>query len=174
MVYTAYSIYLLALAQRGQDGEKDTAQRMLDKMLEANGLTYADLGQEVREWEVFNFGGKKILKRLLNQIVVSVIGRERGCYTDRARKNSVLAEVTIAEKIEIELKYSLYKKALENELEETFLAFIHRHHIFNCDQSEPEEELQMSEEELEKMQRLAKKIMTIQHVDVRQALPESI
>lgn len=56
---------LQALAERGVGGEKDTAAKMLQKMLEKNGISSLDeLESEKYEYTLFSYRGKHEIKLL--------------------------------------------------------------------------------------------------------------
>lgn len=67
---------LQALAERGVGGEKETAQRMLDKMLKENGITtLKELENEEYEYTLFSYNGKHEIK-LLRQCMYKVMGAD--------------------------------------------------------------------------------------------------
>ncbi len=64
---------LLALAERGVGGEKDTAAKMLQRMLEKNGIQSLDeLESEKYEYVLFPYNGK-YEKKLLKQCIYKVM-----------------------------------------------------------------------------------------------------
>ena len=93
-----------ALAERGVDGEKDSATALLDRMMEKYGITETELAEERREIAWFRY--KTPLEcRLLHQVIYAVTGRAAsgcvGAYTGRKRK-----------KVGIECTASLLKRNL--------------------------------------------------------------
>lgn len=121
-----------ALAERGVDGEKDSATALLDRMMEKYGITETELAEERREIAWFRY--KTPLEcRLLHQVIYAVTGRAAsgcvGAYTGRKRKK-VGIECTAAERLEIEISFEFYKAALEQELERFYTAFVQKNGIF--------------------------------------------
>ena len=56
---------LQALAERGVGGEKETAQKMLNRMLEKNGISsLEELENEEYEYTLFSYNGKHEIKLL--------------------------------------------------------------------------------------------------------------
>lgn len=121
-----------ALAERGVDGEKDSAAALLDRLMKQYGITEAEIAEEHREIAWFRFK-TPLEKRLLGQVIFAITGRAAyGCvgkYTNRTRKNLGL-ECTAAERLEIEISFEFYKAALEQELERFYTAFVQKNGIF--------------------------------------------
>lgn len=65
---------LQALAERGVGGEKTTAEKMLKKMLEKNGISSLDeLEEDEVEYFLFSYKGRHEIK-LLKQCMYKVLG----------------------------------------------------------------------------------------------------
>lgn len=65
---------LQALAERGVGGEKTTAEKMLKKMLEKNGISSLDeLEKDEVEYFLFSYRGRHEIK-LLKQCMYKVMG----------------------------------------------------------------------------------------------------
>lgn len=121
---------LMALAERGEGGEKQNAQRMLDKMLERHGLTIHDLTDERREIRWFP-APKAIDQRLAGQIMAKVCGTSKiGLYTSKGRPKQIGVEVTPAEAVEFEIHYDTLRKALAEHFEDAFSAFVQANKLF--------------------------------------------
>lgn len=109
---------LKALAERGVNGEKESAQRMLEKFMEKYGITESDIGNDTVEIAWYRFQDFSEY-RLISQIIYMVLG---DCETYRKvgaknRKHKVLgAYCTAAERLEIELNIDFYKRAMQEEL----------------------------------------------------------
>ena len=160
---------LLALAERGVGGEKANAQRMLDKLLEKHSLTLDDLIGEQRKDHLFECSGGAIYKRLLLQIIVSVMPLKTDIYHCRGKRNAYIVSATDAEIVEIELMYDVYSVALKEQLDITFQAFIHKHDIFNRD-TKTERGPGMDEERL---QQIANMIFAMPKTHIHQRLEDS-
>jgi hypothetical protein len=160
---------LLALAERGIDGEKDTAQKMLDKLLAKHDLTIEDISGDKKTDHWFKFGSKVVYRRLMRQIILSVVGNV-DFYTSSVDKTIFIVEVTDFEKIEIEMKFSVYKKTLDKELEESFVAFVHKHELFAPANPDDDVEQDNSPEARAERARLRAKIDGMREVSINPAL----
>ncbi|MCS4260246.1 hypothetical protein EDF83_1462 [Pseudomonas protegens] len=125
---------LLALAERGEGGEKINARRMLDKMLSRHGLTPDDLVDEHREirW----FPATSFDRRLALQILAKLHNTsDPGVYKSKQRPRQVGVKVTPAEAIEFELHYDTLRKALSEHFKDAFSAFVQANRLFPADSS---------------------------------------
>lgn len=113
-----------ALAERGVDGERESAQTLLARLMEQYGISETEIEEERRETAWFPYS-QETERRLLNQIIYMVTGAGGfGCvgeYSGRKRKK-MGTECTAAERLEIEANYAFFKEAMKKELE-----------IFFCD-----------------------------------------
>ncbi len=147
---------LHALAERGEGGEKDNAERVLAKLLAQHNLTIADLDDEAQS-EVRFYFNSEYEKRLLGQVMATVLNNpERNVYKIKKRRQ-FMAEMTASEKLEAELQYSIYKLALKKLMEQTFMAFISTNDIFPTNSAEGEGK-QYSEDEIATIRRLMRGI----------------
>lgn len=80
-----------ALADRGVDGERESAQTLLARLMEQYGISETDLEEERRETAWFRYS-QETERRLLNQIIYMVTGRSGfgcvGSYSGRKRKET--------------------------------------------------------------------------------------
>lgn len=80
-----------ALADRGVDGERESAQILLARLMEQYGISETDLEEERRETAWFRYS-QETERRLLNQIIYMVTGRSGfgcvGSYSGRKRKEN--------------------------------------------------------------------------------------
>lgn len=139
---------LQALAERGVGGEKETAQRMLDKMLKENGITtLEDLEEEKSEYTLFSYNGKHEIK-LLKQCMYKVLGAsgELECYKPYGRRQKVGIYCTPTQKVEIELEFEFYRNVFYEELKTFMNAFIQAQKIFPPDA--PESDGDLTEEDM--------------------------
>lgn len=133
----------MALADGGVGGEKDNAQRMLDSLLKKHGLTLSDISDEVVETYWFKYKGK-LERRLLGQIISTVAnGAER--WTCRAKRETLGVDTTKHQMLEIGLMFGIYKKALNDDIEILFSAFVHTNKLFPP--SDEKESLEQTPEE---------------------------
>lgn len=107
-----------ALAERGVSGERESAQRMLEKYMEKYGITEDDIREKMIKIHWFRYKDYSEL-RLISQIIYMVMG---DCETysrlrKANRKHKVLGVYcTAAEKLEIELNFEFYNRAMQEEL----------------------------------------------------------
>lgn len=126
---------LQALAERGVGGEKETAEKMLRKMLKKNGIqSLEELEQEEYEYTLFSYNGQHELK-LLKQCIYKVLtaAGDRTYYRTRGTRQKLGVYCTKAQKIEIELEFEFYKNIFYEELETFMAAFIQAQGIFPPD-----------------------------------------
>lgn len=142
---------LRALADRGEGGEKETAQKKLAKLLSDNNLTEADLDSDATTYYLIKYNGK-YEKRLLLQCIYKIMGAERAIiYHSKGTRNKVGIYCTSAEKLEIDLDFEFYMSLLDDEIENLITGFIQKQELFPDDA--PTETVDMSKlspEELEK------------------------
>jgi len=144
---------LLALARRGEGGERDNAQRFLDHMLQKHGLTLDDLEDQEQpsSWQKFSYG-TSMDRRLLEQVLFKVLKVDS--FKFRQGRMSFEVCVTKAQHIEVELYYQAYRAELQSVLEHTYVAFVQRNEIFSdlgCDDDKPS---RFTEEDLEQIMAL--------------------
>jgi len=130
---------LQALAERGVGGERETAARMLGKLLARHGLTVDDLADERREIRWFA-APTKFERRLACQILAKVCNTDDvPAYTSKSRPKQVAVKLTPSEAIEFELHYDALRKALEEHFQDAFSAFVQANRLFsNLPAAEPE------------------------------------
>lgn len=122
---------LQALAERGVGGEKETAQRMLEKLLARHGLSVEDLDDERRKIRWFP-APTKFDARLAGQIMAKVCNTdEPGIYGNKSRPKQVGVEVTPSEAIEFELHYDTLRRALAEHFKDAFSAFVQANRLFS-------------------------------------------
>lgn len=121
---------LMALAERGEGGERDNARRMLENMLRRHGLTLDDLQGDKREIRWFSCVGP-FQRRLAQQILSKVTDSfDVAAYTSKERRSQIGVEVTASEAIEFELHFSVLKTSLADCFEQAYCAFVQANRIF--------------------------------------------
>ena len=135
-----------ALAEKGFRGEQVNAAVLLSDLMEKHGITEADL--EGTQVSTYWIRYKTIYERkLIFQLSYMHLGSGHasgcvGAYSGRKRKE-VGIDCTPAQFIEIETDYQFYRKALEEELEVFYSAFIQKNDLFpppNLSGDEPDAE----------------------------------
>ncbi len=140
---------LLALAEQGIGGEKTNARKLLEALMRKHDITLDQLTELEPEMHWFKRPKGQHKYQLLLQVIAAVSG-QRSTYTNKLRKNQIAAKVTKSEKLEIELRQSIYAAALTKELDICFTAFIHQNNIFS-NQPASDEPSKRSEEELRRI-----------------------
>lgn len=124
---------LLALAERGVDGEARNARKLLERLCEQYGISIDDLlDNDKKEWYVFDVGSRKIFKNLFVQCYCCVVGTHEMTY--RSVGNSKIGvELTAYEYAEISAMYQWhkenFKKDMENMMETLFISYCSKHDI---------------------------------------------
>lgn len=149
---------ILALARQGVGGEKENAQRMLEKLLAKHNMTIADLDDTAEEKTTVEFKVKNDAeKKLLIQCAYKAIPGYSGdyfTYVRRGRKVSGLLGInmTRAQQVEIELMFNIYSKALKKHLEKqadvALSAFIQKNQIFAARSDEDGKGSELSDADL--------------------------
>lgn len=126
---------LQALAERGVGGEKTTAEKMLKKMLEKNGISSLDeLKEDEVEYFLFSYKGRHEIK-LLKQCMYKVLGYSNHTefYRTAGTRQKIGIYCTKAQRIEIELEFEFYRNVFYEELPSFMNAFIQAQSIFPAD-----------------------------------------
>lgn len=140
---------LLALAKRGEGGERDNAQRFLASLLKKHGMTLADLEDEAVAAEWMKFPLKTAQDRRLLVQVASMVLKSNSLTSKQYRGQKALwLHVTKPQYVEIELHYRAFKKDLEKALELAFVAFINRNDIFSGVEADGDAPCKYSAEDL--------------------------
>jgi hypothetical protein len=148
---------LYALAIRGVGGEKEQAQKLLEKLMQKYGVSLAELDEEqIKDFDIEVHG--EFERKLLRQVVYKITGDPYDArdlvYTKSQRpcRTKMRVRCTEAQKIEVEFLLDFYKNLWQREVDALFLAFIHKHEIFG--QHIDGKCGTMSYEEFEKMRRM--------------------
>ena len=147
-----------ALADRGEGGERENAERTLAAMMDRYGISNADLeGNQVStHWIRYKTIWEK---KLLHQLAYMYLGEGNsfgcvGTYTGRSRKK-VGIKCTPAQYIEIEADFAFYSAAMEEEMGIFYSSFLQKNNQF----PPPELARENTEEEIAEamdLERLAK------------------
>lgn len=125
---------LKALVDRGIDGEKVNAEKKLKELMRKYDISENELIEDKITTVAFKYHGKE-QRRLLVQIIYKVTNCT-DFYTyhfsnsGRKSKTSLGADVTAAQKIEIEFLFDFYVKQYEKERSDFLEAFIQKHELF--------------------------------------------
>lgn len=160
---------LLELATRGAGGERENAESRLDALLEKHGVKKEDFIETESTQEFFFTFKNKFEKRLFLQISSS-LGIEHALSYRGTKQLSV--ECTVAQNAELQIKYSVYRKALQDEFEMTFEAFIHSQEIYSPSAmgDDSTDNAALSTEEQERVNQVASRSMMMDRINVHPAL----
>lgn len=133
---------LLSLSKYGVGGEKENAEKFLANLLKKHGLTLDDIEENKTTKHFLKYGRGLFNKKLLGQVIYSVCG-DIAIWRHKDKKSCLAVDCTESEKIEIEFKFNVYKKALNDELDIFYSAFIEANRIFpskdkSCGQNNPD------------------------------------
>lgn len=126
---------LQALAERGVGGEKDTAEKMLQRILEKNGIqSLNELQSEEYEYTLFSYNGKHE-RKLLAQCIYKVMTAawDKKCYRSKGKRQKLGIYCTKAQKLEIEMEFAFYRDIFYEEMDFFMSAFINAQGIFPQD-----------------------------------------
>lgn len=145
---------LLALAERGEGGEKETAQRMLGSLLLKYGISLQELAEDSKNVYYWNYNNVHE-RKILFQIYCKVCNTEDIEYYTDDRKCGF--ELSSSQYIEMDLHYSILKKELKTLIERTVSAFVVANKIFANEEKDTQhrEYTQKELEELEELLRIA-------------------
>jgi len=170
---------LVELARRGVGGEKEAAEAALERVLAAAGISRAELerlqGVGDRKWRLFRYEGE-LEEILLKQTAFMVLEPENGhISTSRLPQQDddgeIFLQVSDAEYIEISVAFSVFKKALKDEIKITFDAFLHKNEIFSKRESNAERR-ELTDDEKKNMASMVLRMHTMDRVNVRKQIGE--
>ena len=148
------------LADRGVNGEKENATRLLEKLMEKHGVTIDQIIVPEREYVKFSPRGQK---KLFFQVVFSVVDGWPGSYTPD--KSAIWIQVTAAERIQIEYKFDLMLKAFKKEQALFLKAFIQKNNLYSANAKTRSYD-ELTKEELEEAMRVRDIARNIERVNV--------
>lgn len=155
-------------------GEKGNARRLFYALLTKNGLSEQDLVSEETDYYAFDYKNA-FERRLIVQIVHTVTdGRMEkflhgNPYTGRPSKVKLWFEITKLEYKEAALQYKYYRKALADEFDKMYSAFLHTNHIFPKTDSGSDHEL--TPEERKRLLEIVKLMQAMNKVDIPHEYP---
>lgn len=132
-----------ALAENGMNGEKESAQTMLKKLMEKYDISESQLDEEVKEEYEFRFKDD-CERRLLLQIFYMVTeSNEYWNYNDKKIKK-IGVDCTVAQRLEIEACFEFFKKAIRTDLEIFYIAFFSKNNIYPKCNEEKDKDIKLS------------------------------
>lgn len=142
-----------SLAEQGVSGEREAAEAILIRLMEKHSVSWEELEETETHLAWFRFYDS-FDKRLLRQTIIRVTGSEGNLYTHRKQAGGRTlkeygVDVTFAQEIELRARIDFYRMAYREELEVFFLAFIHKHRIFDPNDFDDRELTKGEKENLE-------------------------
>ncbi len=113
------------LAKRGVDGEKETAERMFQKLLEKHKISIDEITDDQKKRTWFRHGVYP-QRKLLVGIICAVCDV---CEYYTRGRFSVGVDCSEYQRTQIELQFSIYKSALKRQIEATVIAFIWKNEL---------------------------------------------
>lgn len=166
---------IYALSVHGAtEGERAAASARLAELLIKHDMVLADILDEEKELVWFKYK-TTMQRRLLAQIAGKVANDAKlPGYTSGSRRNQLAFELTRVHAVEIRYLFDCYDKALSEEIEMTYTAFVYRQRIFA--RLTPEEiekrRAEVTVEDREELTKIEQRMASIDHVAVRKALME--
>lgn len=160
-----------ALAQSGVGGERESANAILERLMEKYGIEESELSHEAVEMTWFKYDGD-LERKLLNQVVYMVTGKgdmyiRKDSMGRKMRQNG--AYCTKSQAVEIEYCYSFFKEAMKEELQDFYIAFLYKHRIFPS--TTPENQDEDEPLDLDKLNKIAGMMRSMDDRELRRALP---
>ena len=163
---------ILALAERGEQGEAINARIMLENELRKHGLTIKDLRSELKTPRIFPYKNMDEMT-LFFHILISVCGRksdETKSASYNSKKKRIYVELTELQYIEILNMWEFHRKQLNKEkkrlLRDLMEAYINKHDIFDPN-AEPS---QIDDIDWERIARIMKLANGMEDIHYRKSL----
>lgn len=128
---------LLALAERGEQGEADNARRMLEAELRRHGLTLDDIRSERKSIRVLKYCSNEGLQ-LIIQIILNYSGSTSEAFKEaryNARKREIYIELSDMEYVDIsnmcDFFKAQYRKERKRLLHDMIMAFVQKHSLYD-------------------------------------------
>lgn len=150
---------LKALADRGIDGEKQTAEKMLNALLKKHKISIEEI--EGEKLQKYYFKLEAIEHDLWHQIIKNV-NYSIKCYGEFPKKlikelelgGNYMIECTAANYIEVEAKYSFYKSLYNDELDIFYYAFLRANDLLVDNPNKKDSSSEISMEDYKKWKRI--------------------
>lgn len=154
---------LLALAERGVQGEAENVRRLLEKLCKEYGISIEELLDEnKKEWHIFDVGKDKTYKDLFSQCYFSIVNENSMPYKSVSR-SKIAIELIAMQYAELVSLYEWHKanfiKDLEDLKENILLAYCWKHSLYSKKESDDDKSSELSPEDIERLW----KIMRLQY-----------
>lgn len=125
---------LSVLAERGVGGEKESARKKLNELMEKYGIDDAELSDEEKRLHTFKYR-TAFERRLLIQIAAK-INHEIMIYRTHQDK-CLLMDCTNAEDVQLRIEFEFYRQLWKEEQDFLFTCFVQKHELFRNDPDAP-------------------------------------
>ena len=115
------------LADRGVDGERDSAQKTLQKLLNKYGIKLKDIEQQNKTKRTFRIVNKDDCITILSQIIWDVVPDAK--IKQHVRALEIYCSLTNEQYIEVSEKYQYYWKLWCDEKKHTLMAFVVKNNL---------------------------------------------
>lgn len=165
-----------ALAERGVDGERETAIAMLTNILARHNLTMADIEDTapVRKWVEVSFVGEH--EHTLMDQTIRKVTQQRDFRIKRIPKtrSRYYVELSAAEHVEVEFIFALMKAAWEQEQSKLMSAFLFKNRLFgpSAESDDDDDEPELTPEQRARMAQISSMAMMMTPVDIKKAIKQ--
>lgn len=149
------------LAEQGVSGEKESAQRILDKLMKKYGIAEDDLEDEQKKEHGFTYSNE-----FESRIIIQIIGKNTSAtpYTwnkGKGSRKTIYCECTDYEAVQMGIEIDYYRDLWRDESDLFFTGFLYKHSLFPKSErdSGPEEKDPSDSKDIA---RLAQMIMAMQ------------
>lgn len=164
---------LKALSDRGINGEKENATKLLHKLMKKYGISEEELEDEVTKKEVQITINNEIELKMCHQILYAYFNNA-SLYKRIRAKTKYFTEFTAAEEIEFKYIFSIYKDSFYKEQDILYEAFVYKNNIFppkseNSSNDEHEEKEETAEDRARNF-KVASMMQFMEKTQIRKAL----
>jgi len=143
------------------------AQAILEATMRKHGIVMADIMDERPETHTFKWHGV-FGKKLLVQIIGTVCGDQTEIFDSHKSRYALIADVTPAQSVEVELLWTAHSQQLKKEIDVLFLAYVHKQRLFPRDSKPNDAELTPEDEE--RLKRMSLMMLGMETLRVRRQL----
>lgn len=162
---------LAALASGGVGGEKESAQRFLDRLLDENGLTLADLEEKSVVEGAFVYTDESE-KALLVQIICVCLNTDRISSEINRKLKTLYLKTTKMQRLEIQLMFDHYKALLRQEFKFFIEAFFYKNNLYPSADFNNNSASGITIETMIRARKVASMARLLERRDYRRNLPE--
>ena len=126
---------LQALAVRGVGGEQMNAKEKLSALMAKHNISLDDLDEDKVRYYAFDYTEDRNSFKMLIHVLTLVLNEKPVRYgRDKQNPNAfpyrIFVRCSLSQSMEVEIKYNIYYKALQDEIDILYTAFIEKNYIF--------------------------------------------